>query len=161
ADVILAHHTAGGVRDVLHLLLGHQGAVTSRLIVDVFLRNHAARGVGNAMHDGAGYLAADGVRHRTAVFAHYIVARAKGAELLPRHPDGPAFGVAGALHLVVDNRPGAIERRAGAGVELPAARQLAALVDDRPRHVVRLDLPTAGIDHNLPLAPDRLARVGL
>src|SRR5262249_42244037 len=127
-----------------------------RDVVDVLLGDHPAGGVRHGPGDRVGDLAAGGVVHWVAMFAADVVAGGGGGGPLAGGPDPPADRAAGALLLVGEARPGAVGRRAGAGVEPPRPRQTAGPGRARARLVVRLDAPRAAVDHDLPLAPDRL-----
>src|SRR5205823_11264294 len=68
-----------------------------------------------------------------------VMALLNRPNLLPRHPDALAAVVAGALHLLLDDRAGAVVGRAGARVEGAGAGQpLAARHDRSEEHTSEL-----------------------
>src|SRR5207248_8417649 len=108
------------------------------------LGHHPADGPAARLVLRARHLSADRHLHRLADRLAHRLALADDAALLARHPHLLADGVAGALHLLLDDRAGAVLRGARARVEHARARQPHALGHDRAGDVLGHRLAPAG-----------------
>src|SRR5437870_5573272 len=144
--MLLRHHLAGRVRDMLHALFRHGVAAAAGDQLAVFLRHHLAGRVAHLARDGVGHELAGGVILHAALLARHHAAGADHPAFFTRHPDTLAHPLTWALHRVIDHGAWAVTRGAGAGIEGPAARQPATPRHDGAGAVVPLDLPGTRAD---------------
>src|SRR5581483_10515358 len=152
-------HPAGRVRDVADALLGHLVATGAGLVPDVLLGHDPADGPGAGSVLAAGHLPADRDLYRGADRLADVPALLDHPALDVWHPHLLAHRLAGALHALLDERPGAVVAGAGAGVEHAGAGHPHAAGDHRPGDVLADRLEVAGAHLHDPLGDDGLLHV--